>query len=137
VKRAVFKDDAILLVRAPSIGRESWTLPGGSAEINESPSQTMAREIREETGFLTEVEKLVEVSSGTTQSGIGANLFFQCRIISGKAETSDETVEIIFFKEKEASSLDTWGPTGEQIVRLYEHYRNPSLPAEFGVPPWV
>ena len=138
VRGAVFKDDAILLVRAPSLGRDSWTLPGGSAEINESPSQTMMREIREETGYKTEVLKLVGVSSSETrQSGTGFNLFFHCRIIGGKAKTSDETDELAFFKEDEVSSLTTWGPTGEQISRLYEHYRNPSLPTEFGVPPWV
>lgn len=138
VRGAVFRDDAILLVRAPSLGRESWALPGGSAEINESPSQTVIREIWEETGYQTEVMKLVAVSSsGTLPSGIGANLFFQCRITGGQATTSDETDEVAFFKEQEVSTLETWGPTGEQIVRLYEHRRKPSLPTEFGVPPWI
>ena len=139
VRGAVFRDDAILLVRAPSLGRESWALPGGSAEINESPSQTMIREIREETGYQTEVVKLAAVSSGThpRQSGIHVHLFFQFKIIGGKSVTSDETEELAFFKKEEVSNLTTWGPTAEQISRLYEHHRNPALPTEFDVPPWV
>lgn len=136
---AVFRDDSILLVRAPSIGRESWALPGGSAEINESPSQSIVREIREETGYQTEVVKLVGVSSGTNPRvpGVHAHLFFQCEIKGGTATTSAETDEVVFFTEAEASTLTTWGPTGDQIIRLYEHHRHPSMPTEFGVPPWV
>ena len=139
VRGAIFKDDAILLVRAPFLERESWALPGGSAEINESPSQAIRREVLEETGFEVDVEKLVAVSSFTHPrwSGTTLNLFFQCNIQGGRAATSAETDEIAFFTEEEVSTLETWGPTGDQIPRLYSHHRNPALPTEVGVAPWV
>ncbi|HET7880958.1 MAG TPA: NUDIX domain-containing protein, partial [Acetobacteraceae bacterium] len=47
VRGAVFQDDRILLVRERADG-ERWTLPGGWADVNESPASAVAREVREE-----------------------------------------------------------------------------------------
>jgi 8-oxo-dGTP pyrophosphatase MutT (NUDIX family) len=41
-------DEAILLVKHPQRG---WELPGGHCESNESPEQTLTRELAEETGL--------------------------------------------------------------------------------------
>ena len=42
--------------RKGSHGANTWTLPGGHMEFGESPEQTAAREVREETGI--EIENL-------------------------------------------------------------------------------
>jgi 8-oxo-dGTP pyrophosphatase MutT (NUDIX family) len=47
---AVFRDDRILLVRETA-DEHRWTLPGGLADVNESPAEAVAREVREEAGF--------------------------------------------------------------------------------------
>ena len=49
VRGAVFRDDQILLVRETA-DEHRWTLPGGWADVNESPAEAVAREVREEAG---------------------------------------------------------------------------------------
>ena len=46
MRGAVFRSDEILLVKEVDDGR--WTLPGGWADVNESPSESVTREVREE-----------------------------------------------------------------------------------------
>src|SRR6202008_2138282 len=42
VRGAVFRDDRVLLVRERVDGR--WTLPGGWADVNDTPSQAILKE---------------------------------------------------------------------------------------------
>jgi 8-oxo-dGTP pyrophosphatase MutT (NUDIX family) len=57
VRGAVFREHRVLLVREHSDGL--WTLPGGYADVGESPAEAVVREIQEESGFATQVCKLV------------------------------------------------------------------------------
>ena len=50
VRGAVFQDDRLLLVRE-TVDDHRWTLPGGWADVNESPAEAVAREVREEAGI--------------------------------------------------------------------------------------
>jgi 8-oxo-dGTP diphosphatase len=43
-------DGGVLLVKQ-TYGRLNWELPGGAAEIGESPDETVVREVREETSL--------------------------------------------------------------------------------------
>ena len=49
IRTAVFDQDRILLVRERADGL--WTLPGGWADIGESPSSAAVREVKEESGY--------------------------------------------------------------------------------------
>jgi len=57
VRGAVFRDDMILLVKERSDG--GWTLPGGWADVGDSPGDAVVREIAEESGYQTRVVKLL------------------------------------------------------------------------------
>ena len=59
VRAAVFRHDEILLVREREDGR--WSLPGGWADVGESPSQVAVREIMEESGYSARAVKLLAV----------------------------------------------------------------------------
>jgi hypothetical protein len=48
VRGGVFDGGRVLLVRELSDGR--WTLPGGWVDVNDAPSEAVAREIHEESG---------------------------------------------------------------------------------------
>ena len=56
VRVAAFRDGKILLVRELSDNR--WTLPGGWADVGESPSVAAAREVLEESGFEVRITKV-------------------------------------------------------------------------------
>ncbi len=59
VRGAVFQDNKILLVKERSDG--CWTLPGGWADIGESPSESVVKEILEESGYHARATKLIAV----------------------------------------------------------------------------
>jgi len=56
---AVFRDESILLVQEATDG--GWTLPGGWADVNQSPREGVEREIREESGYEARAIKLAGV----------------------------------------------------------------------------
>src|SRR5262245_7453641 len=49
VRGVVFRDGRLLLVRETDDG--GWSLPGGWADVNESPRESVVRELREESGY--------------------------------------------------------------------------------------
>ena len=59
VRAAVFDGQHVLLVRERSDGK--WTLPGAWADIGESPSTAVLREVREESGCSVIARKLAAV----------------------------------------------------------------------------
>ncbi|MDY6899379.1 MAG: NUDIX hydrolase N-terminal domain-containing protein [Cyanobacteriota bacterium] len=88
VASAVFQDNKILLVKLRSDG--CWTLPGGFAEVGESPGEVAIRETFEESGYQTRPIKLLAAydnnnhKHGHTPFLHGLyKLFFQCEIIGG------------------------------------------------------
>jgi 8-oxo-dGTP pyrophosphatase MutT (NUDIX family) len=66
VRGAVIQNGRILLVREiEDSGR--WTMPGGWADVNQSPSECVIREVREESGFEISVRKLAAVYNRARQ----------------------------------------------------------------------
>jgi 8-oxo-dGTP pyrophosphatase MutT (NUDIX family) len=58
----LLKDDRILLVRISNHGRSWWCLPGGTIEPDETPEETVMRELREEVNLRVVCrERLYEV----------------------------------------------------------------------------
>ncbi|MBV6627322.1 MAG: NUDIX hydrolase [Rivularia sp. (in: Bacteria)] len=136
VSSAVFQDNKILLVKQRSDG--FWSLPGGFAEVGESPGEVAVRETFEESGYQTKPIKLLSVydnnnqKHGHTPFPYGLyKLCFQCEIISGKPITSIETEEVRFFAEDNIPQLSIKRVTALQITRFFEHYRHLHLPTDF------
>ena len=58
VRGAVIEDGRILLVREiEDAGR--WTMPGGWADVNQSPSESVIRELREEAGLEAQIGRCI------------------------------------------------------------------------------
>ena len=137
VRGAVFRDDRLLLVRETADDHR-WTLPGGWADVNESPAEAVAREVREEAGVEVRPYKLVAVwdrarhSHGVVQPFHVWRLFFLCEIIGGELQTGPETSEVAFFTEDELpTELSTRRVLLPQLKRMFDHMRQPELPTEF------
>src|SRR5215213_763325 len=134
VRGAVFRDDMILLVKERSDG--GWTLPGGWADVGDSPSDAVVREIVEESGYQTRAVKLLAVydrnKHGHPPYPFQAyKLFFLCDLICGTAAASGETEAVEFFREYALPELSLTRVVPAQIARLFAHYRHPEWPTDF------
>ena len=135
VRGAVFRDQRILLVREISDG--NWTLPGGWADVNQSPRECVEREIQEESGYRARALKLAAVWDYRRQRPAASHpysiykLFFVCELTGGEASPSMETSAVEFFALDQLPPLSLGRVTPEQIGRMYEHWRNPELMTEF------
>lgn len=134
VRGAVFKGESILLVRERSDGR--WSLPGGWVDINDSPSEAVAREIYEESGFRARPVKLAALFDRQRHPHPPSvyhiyKLLFLCELTGGEATISNETDAVEFFAVDSLPELSNGRVTRAQIERMLEHHRRPELPTDF------
>ena len=135
VRGVVFRGGEILLVKEREDGR--WTLPGGWADVNQTPREVVAREVKEESGYEVEPVKLLAVYDRSKQGHQPAypfhvyKLFIGCEITGGAAAESAETSEVSFFAEDNLPELSASRVTERQIRRMFEYSRLPALAADF------
>jgi len=134
VRGAVFRDDKILLVRERSDGK--WTCPGGWADLNELPTQSVEKEIREESGFVAKAVKVAAVYDRNLRNPPASifhswKCFFICEIVGGAPQLSDETDGVDFFAHDALPDLSLGRTNPWQIERMYAHHRDRTLPTEF------
>lgn len=65
-----------------------WNLPGGRMETNESPQETLRREVKEETGLKISVGQLVALNPKLQKNELV--LTFECKIEQGEIIKTDE-----------------------------------------------
>jgi len=131
VRGVVFREGCILLVREKTDG--NWALPGGWADIGLSPSEVVVKEIREESGFETEVIRLLAVMDKKFHDHPPEpyhiyKLFILCEIVGGKAAEGLETSEVSFFAEDQLPELSLERNTVEQIKTMFQYLQNPDKP---------
>jgi ADP-ribose pyrophosphatase YjhB (NUDIX family) len=137
VRAVVFDEGRILLVRE----RDGlWSMPGGYADVDESPSEATARETLEESGYLVRPARLLAVydrskqGPRTNRSGRFHNfytMFFDCELIERAGEASPlETTAAEFFPIDALPPLRVpW--MAEQIPHLWTLHEHPQMPTEF------
>jgi ADP-ribose pyrophosphatase YjhB (NUDIX family) len=135
VRGVVFKDDKILLVKEKIDG--GWTLPGGWADPNETPSESVEREVFEESGFIVKSKKILAVYDRAKQGHTPPfpfhvyKLFFLCGLQGGNKKISNETTDVDFFEEDNIPELSRSRVLKNQILRLFEFHKNPGLQTDF------
>jgi len=145
VRGAVFRDDTILLVRDRLSGL--WAPPGGWADVNESPSEAVTREVLEEAGVRTRAVKLIAVYDsrrrGAPQRQHVYRLFFRCvpddtppdapneRSPERERPASELEIDAVdYFTEHNLPPMVGSVPP-DVVARLFVHARNPDFPTEF------
>lgn len=123
VRAFIVKNDKVLLVQEKSDGL--WTLPGGWIDVNESPSESVIRETREETGYGVRVIRLMALwdklkHDHPPQWPHAYKCFFHCEIESGEAQANNEIAEVGFFARDKLPPLSIHRVTEKQILRLYD-----------------
>lgn len=132
----VFKDDKILMVR--EVADNGWTLPGGWCDTGTTPSENVAREVWEESGYIVKPVKLLAVFDRDKQGHIPPypfsiyKMFFMCELTGGQPTVSHETSEVAWFAEDELPEELSRGRTLRHELKLFfEHYRYCDLPTAF------
>jgi ADP-ribose pyrophosphatase YjhB (NUDIX family) len=99
VRGAVFQNNRLLLVRERMDG--GWTMPGGWADVGESPSFAAEREVLEEAGVQVRANKVVGVYDANRMGQLelfhAYKIIFLCDLIGGNPRPSNETSEVSFF----------------------------------------
>lgn len=102
------RNGCLLLIqrgREPSLGR--WSLPGGRVEANESGSDAVVREVREETGLQVRVGSLAGV---VERPGIGDVRYriedYLVEIVGGELVPGDDAAAVAWVRLDELADYD-------------------------------
>lgn len=134
VRAAVFNDSGeLLLVRETTDG--CWSLPGGWADVGESPGEVAVREVFEESGYRVRPRKVMAVYDRARHEHPPLiwyvyKLFIQCELTGGAPAVSVETDCVGFFSRFSIPRLSATRVTEAQIRRAFEHHDNPELPTD-------
>ena len=133
VRGAVVQDGKILLIQERADG--NWAMPGGWADLGNSPRSVAEREVWEESGFRVQAEKVV--------AGIDANriepmefyhaykIIFLCKLLDGEPRTSHETLAVDFFDPDHLPPLSFYRTNEEMLKEVFAHVADSSRPTAF------
>jgi ADP-ribose pyrophosphatase YjhB (NUDIX family) len=107
-----------------------------TADVNQSPSEAIVKEIREESGFEARVTRLAALLDTRRQDHPPAfhhayKLFFLCDLTGGVASHSSETDGVDFFALEALPPLSVRRVTKRQIELMYRYEQDRSLPTSF------
>ncbi len=134
VRGAVIRDHKILLVQEMTDHR--WAMPGGWADVGESPAAMVEREVWEESGFRVQAKKVIAVydanRDGRPMEFYHAyKIIFQCDILSGAPRPSDETLAVDFFDWDQLPELSVARTNLRHLTEVFAHARQPGRPVAF------
>ena len=95
----VIHEGGVLLVRRKYIPKAGkWCLPAGFVEPGESPAETAAREVQEETGLRIEITGILDSWASREDPRTPVVCFaFRGRVTGGELEPGDDASEARFF----------------------------------------
>ncbi len=133
VRGVVLEADRLLLVRES--GETRWTLPGGWADVGETPGRAVEKEVRQEAGLEVSAARVLAVFDrdfrGRTQWPAHVyKLYVRCELLGGEpAGDGLETEEAAFFAVDELPELSPKTPS-EHLGRVLAHTVDPGWGAE-------
>src|SRR5512141_2836380 len=99
VRAAVVQDGRILLIQEKADGK--WAMPGGWADLGNSPASVAEREVWEESGYRVKAQKEVAVIDANRIEPFeffhAYKIIFLCKLVDGEPRTSYETLAVDFF----------------------------------------
>lgn len=131
---AIFIDGKILLVHE---NNNTWSLPGGWCDVDQSVASNTEKEVKEETGYNVTAKKIIAIQDwrkhNVTNYAYGVvKVFVLCQYESGEFEDNIETTEIQFFDKHELpDNLANEKCTREQILMCFDSYENINSPTLF------
>ncbi|MFZ6026908.1 MAG: NUDIX hydrolase N-terminal domain-containing protein [Chloroflexota bacterium] len=114
---AIFNENGEILLMERSDGR-GWCLPCGFVEPGEKPSETVIREVREETGLDVAIQRLVGVFTRLPNAITGPSTILAvvhlCTVIGGELRLSHEGKALRYWAIEE---MHDWHPNHDRYAR--------------------
>ena len=134
VRAVVFRGDELLLVREART--RAWSLPGGWADVGDTPSGVAERETREESGYEVRARKLLAVFDKARHEHPPSlyytyKILVLCDLLGGEARESHETDGVGFFRRDALPELDLERTAPTQVACAFAHHADPSRLADF------
>lgn len=135
VRAVIFNEqNRILLVKEKADGK--WSLPGGWADIGQSPKEVAVNEVLEETGFESEAVRLLalldkRLHSHPPQPDYVYKLFILCKIIGGQHAQVFDILDIGFFDQNNLPELSLERVLPSQIDLMFEYLFDPKKETAF------
>lgn len=133
VRGAVVRDNKILLIQERMDGK--WAMPGGWADLGNSPASVAEREVWEESGYRVKAEKAVAVFDANRIEPFefyhAFKIIFLCRLIGGEPQVSHETLAVDFFELNNLPPLSIYRTNVNMLDEVFAHVKDPSRPTAF------
>ena len=133
VRGAVIRDGKILLIQERADGR--WAMPGGWADLGNTPASVAEREVWEESGFHVRAEKVVAVIDANRIEPMefyhAYKMIFLCKLLEGQPRTSHETLAVDFFDLNHLPPLSIYRTNQNMLQEVFAHVQDPSRPTTF------
>ena len=133
VRGAVIRDGKILLIQESTDGR--WAMPGGWADLGNSPASVAEREVWEESGYRVKAEKVVAVIDANRIEPFefyhAYKIIFLCKLLDGEPRISHETLAVDFFDPNHLPPLSSYRTNENMIQEVFAHVQNPNRPTAF------
>jgi ADP-ribose pyrophosphatase YjhB (NUDIX family) len=133
VRGAVIRDGKVLLIQERADGR--WAMPGGWADIGDTPAETVGREVWEESGFKVSVDKVIAVIDANHVAPLefyhAYKIIFLCSILEGQPQTSHETLAVGFFGPDELPPLSLARTNLTMLNEVFAHDGDPDRRTAF------
>jgi len=123
---AAVEDDQGRILLIHKVDNNLWALPGGGHDVGESISDTVVREVKEETGY--DVQVLGIVGTYTNPGHVMAyddgevrqqfSIAFSARLVGGEARTSSESKQVRWVAPAEIPAL----PMHPSMRQRVEHF---------------
>lgn len=133
VRGAVVQGGKILLIQERADG--NWAMPGGWADLGDSPRYVAEREVWEESGFRVRAEKVVAVIDANRIEPMefyhAYKIVFLCSLLDGEPRTSYETLAVDFFDPDHLPPLSFYRTNEAMLKEVFAHVADPNRPAAF------
>ena len=134
IRAAVIENNKILLVQEKMDNK--WSMPGGWADVGESPAEAIIRETKEESGLDVIPNKVIGIYD-TNRDGRPLEFFhaykivFLCEKVGGSPKTSDETIAVNFFDFDTLPPLSMFRTDEKHIVDIRKQLNDSTRPTVF------
>jgi ADP-ribose pyrophosphatase YjhB (NUDIX family) len=133
VRGAVVREGKILLIQERADGK--WAMPGGWADLGNSPASVAEREVWEESGFRVKAEKVVAVLDANRIEPFefyhAYKIIFLCKLLEGESRTSHETLAVDFFDPAHLPPLSIYRTDETMLQEVFAHVKNPNRSTVF------